>query len=88
MWKAESAATTSLSLRSAGPDVNPATCTCHSEYTEGACEQGTSSREHFRRHEGRGERGSIADSRVNGKYVAVASLCRAGRQADYVYMSL
>ena len=59
MRTGEAASSTSLSLRSAASPVGVATCTCHYEYTEGACEQGTSSRQHFHRHEGRRTEGGV-----------------------------
>ena len=79
MRTGEAAPSTSLSLRCAGPDVNVATCTCHCEYTEGACVQGNSAKEHFRLHEGprrQGQADSIEDGEACVKYFTVPSVCR------------
>ena len=59
MRTAKPASSMSLSLRSAAAPVGVAANTRHYEYTEGVCEQGTSSRQHFHRHEGRRTEGGV-----------------------------
>ena len=64
---AGSASTTSLSLRSVVPNIRVAAYTGHCEYTEGACEQGKSSRQHFDPHDAPRRQGGVGCNEDRGR---------------------